>query len=89
MLVAYGCGFGALAALLLWQAADIRLGAYVIGGFTVAVAAFVGVAWLLLRLLSHAAVTSRVARQACATVSPSCGATRQATPCKPPALRSG
>ena len=60
VLAAYGCGFGALAALLLWQAADIKLGAYVIGGFTVAVAAFVAVAWLLLRLASHPAVTRRV-----------------------------
>jgi putative ABC transport system permease protein len=58
-LAAYACGFGTLAALLLWQAADVRLGAYVIGGFTAAIAAFVAIAWLLLRLASHAAVTRR------------------------------
>jgi len=60
MLAAYGCGFAALAALLLWQAADLRLGVYVIGGFSAAVAAFVAVSWVMLRLVSHGAVTRRV-----------------------------
>jgi len=60
MLAAYGCGFAALAALLLWQADDLKLGIYVIGGFAAAVAAFVAVSWAMLRLLSHAGVTRRV-----------------------------
>ncbi len=60
MLAAYGCGFAALAALLLWQAADVKLGAYVIGGFAAAVAAFVAVSWAMLRLLSHAGVSRLV-----------------------------
>jgi putative ABC transport system permease protein len=59
-LAAYACGFAALAALLLWQAADLRLGVYVIGGFSAAVAVFVAVAWTLLRLVSHPALTRRV-----------------------------
>src|SRR6185503_12693465 len=60
MLAAYGCGFVTLAALLLWQAADLKLGLYVIGGFSAAVAAFVAVSWVMLRLASHPAVTRRV-----------------------------
>ncbi len=39
-LLAYGLGFASLAALLVWQAGDIRLGAYVVGGFSAAFALF-------------------------------------------------
>ena len=52
VLLAYGSGLAALAALLLWQAGDLKLGAYVVGGFSVAAAAFVGVAWLALKGLA-------------------------------------
>jgi putative ABC transport system permease protein len=60
MLGAYGVGFACLVGLLLWQAGDLRLGAYVIGGFTAAVVAFVAVAWGLLRFVSQPAVIRRV-----------------------------
>ena len=53
-LAAYALGLAALAALLVWQAGDLRLGAYVVGGFVVAVAAFTVVAWLVLRALASA-----------------------------------
>ena len=52
-LAAYACGLGALAGLLVWQAGDVRLGAYVVGGFAAAVAAFFAVAWGALRLATR------------------------------------
>lgn len=55
---AYAFGFGALAALLVWQAGDPRLGLLVVGGFAVAVFAFALVGWVALR----AVATPRVAR---------------------------
>jgi putative ABC transport system permease protein len=55
-LAAYALGLGALGALLVWQAGDLRLGAYVVGGFGVAVAVFTAVSWLALRALSSAPV---------------------------------
>src|SRR5205814_5577538 len=36
-LLAYAIGFATLAALLIWQAGDLKLGAYVVGGFAGAV----------------------------------------------------
>ena len=60
-LAAYGSGFAALASLLLWQAGDVKLAGYVIGGFTAAVAAFMAVSWVMLRLASHGAFTRRFA----------------------------
>ncbi|HUJ88244.1 MAG TPA: FtsX-like permease family protein [Burkholderiales bacterium] len=59
-LAVYALGLGALAALLIWQAGDLRLGAYVVGGFGVAVAVFYASAWLALR----AAASAPVARMA-------------------------
>jgi len=56
-LAVYGLGLGALAALLVWQAGDLQLGAYVVGGFAVAVALFYAAAWLVLRAASSAPVT--------------------------------
>jgi putative ABC transport system permease protein len=50
----------ALAALLLWQAGDVRLGLYVIGGFGAAVLAFAAVALGALRLAASAAVARRL-----------------------------
>ncbi len=55
-LAVYALGLGALAALLLWQAGDLRLGAYVVGGFGVAVAVFYAAAWLALRAAASAPV---------------------------------
>ena len=49
-LAAYGIGLLALAALLVWQAGDLKLGLTVVGGFGAAVALFFALAWLFLRL---------------------------------------
>jgi putative ABC transport system permease protein len=51
-LAAYAAGLGSLAALLVWQAGDLKLGAYVVGGFAAAVLVFFAVAWLALRGLT-------------------------------------
>src|SRR4051812_2992700 len=48
----YAAGSVALAALLIWQAGDMTLGGYVIGGFAAAVLVFFAVAWGALRLLT-------------------------------------
>jgi len=48
----YGAGLISLAALLVWQAGDLRLGLTVVGGFAAAVAVFFVVAWFFLRLLT-------------------------------------
>jgi putative ABC transport system permease protein len=61
-LVAYAIGFAALAALLIWQAGDFKLGAYVVGGFAVAVLVFYAVAWSALALLSRLRVRNRTVR---------------------------
>ena len=45
----YGAGVLALGGLLVWQAGDIRLGGYVVAGFSVAVLAFLAIAWVALR----------------------------------------
>ena len=50
---AYLAGFAALVGLLVWQAGDLKLGAYVIGGFAGAVVVFFVVAWLALGLLTR------------------------------------
>ena len=55
-LAVYALGLSALAALLVWQAGDLRLGAYVVGGFGVAVAVFYAAAWLALRAAASAPV---------------------------------
>jgi putative ABC transport system permease protein len=60
--IAYGGGFAALVALLLWQAGDLRLGAYVVGGFALAAAAFVAAAWLALRVLARSRAVHQIAR---------------------------
>jgi putative ABC transport system permease protein len=56
----YIVGAGALAALLVWQAGDLRLGLTVVGGFAAAVAVFFLVSWLLLRILTGQRVISRI-----------------------------
>lgn len=53
-LLSYGAGLAALAGLVLWQAGDLRLGAYVLAGFGVAGLAVAAVSYGVLRLVSHA-----------------------------------
>jgi len=48
----YGLGGGVLALLVIWQAGDIRLGLYVLGGLLVTLSLLAGVAFLLLKLLA-------------------------------------
>jgi putative ABC transport system permease protein len=62
-LAAYGAGFASLAALLVWQAGDLRMGAYVVGGFAAAVLAFFAISWGALRLLTHRAVSGLFGRR--------------------------
>ena len=52
-IAAYAAGLISLAALLIWQAGDLRLGLTVVGGFAAAVAVFFLAAWFLLKLLTH------------------------------------
>jgi putative ABC transport system permease protein len=59
-LAAYAAGLGALAALLVWQSGDIVLGAYVVGGFAVAVVVFFVVSWGALRVITHSSLTRRI-----------------------------
>jgi putative ABC transport system permease protein len=59
-LAVYAGGLGTLAGLLIWQAGELRLGAYVVGGFGVAVASFAVIAWAALRLMASPAVARRL-----------------------------
>ena len=59
-LAVYALGLGSLAALLVWQAGDLRLGVTVVGGFGVAVALFYAAAWLALRAAASAPVARLV-----------------------------
>jgi len=52
-LAAYALGMAILAALLIWQAGDLTLGGYVVGGFTAAVLVFFALSWFFLRLLTN------------------------------------
>jgi putative ABC transport system permease protein len=61
-LAAYGLGLALLAGLLIWQAGDAKLGAYVVGGFAVAVLVFFLVAWGALGALSRVRVGPRAMR---------------------------
>jgi len=61
-LAAYGLGLALLAALLVWQAGDTTLGAYVVGGFAAAVLVFFLVAWIALAGLSRVRIGSRALR---------------------------
>ena len=64
VLGAYAAGLGTLAALLIWQAGDLRLGVTVVGGFSAALAVFYVVAWLALKLVSSRFFVSRVRHRA-------------------------
>ena len=58
-LAVYAAGLVTLAALLIWQAGDIGMGAYVVGGFGAAVACFALLSWILLRMLASSVVARR------------------------------
>ena len=57
-LAAYALGFAFLAGLLIWQAGDLKLGAYVVGGFAAAVLVFYAIAWAVLNALSRLRIRS-------------------------------
>ena len=57
--LSYAAGAATFAGLLIWQAGDLRLGGYVVGGFAAAVLVFFAVAWGVLRLLTRPAVVRR------------------------------
>ena len=59
---AYALGLTLLAGLLVWQAGDTKLGAYVVGGFAAAVLVFFVVAWAALNLLSRVRSGSKTLR---------------------------
>jgi putative ABC transport system permease protein len=61
--LSYLVGAAALAGLLVWQAGDLKLGAYVVGGFAAAVLAFFAVAWGVLNLLTRPGVVRRFGRR--------------------------
>jgi putative ABC transport system permease protein len=51
-LLALACGIGALAALVLWQAGEVRLGVYVLAGLTATLAGAWLLAFALMRLIA-------------------------------------
>jgi putative ABC transport system permease protein len=55
--LSYLAGGAAFGGLLIWQAGDVKLGSYVVGGFAAAVLVFFAVAWAALKLLTRPAVT--------------------------------
>jgi putative ABC transport system permease protein len=62
-LAAYVLGLASLSGLLVWQAGDVKLGLYVVGGFAMAVTVFFGVAWSVLRLLTRQSVARLFGRR--------------------------
>lgn len=56
----YATGLGTLAALLIWQAGDISMGAYVVGGFSAAIASFAAISWICLRLIASSGIARRL-----------------------------
>lgn len=60
-LAAYATGLAALAALLVWQAGEVKLGLIVFGGFGVALALFGGIAYGAVRALGGMAGTTGLA----------------------------
>jgi putative ABC transport system permease protein len=61
--VSYVAGGIAFCALLVWQAGDLRLGAYVVGGFAAAVLAFFALALGALKLLTGPVVVRGLGRR--------------------------
>jgi len=56
----YLVGLATLAGLLIWQAGDVGMGVYVVGGFGAAVALYGLVAWLALKFISAGFFSRRV-----------------------------
>jgi putative ABC transport system permease protein len=56
----YAAGLGTLAGLLIWQAGDVSMGAYVVGGFGAAVGCFALLAWILLRMVASSGIARRL-----------------------------
>jgi putative ABC transport system permease protein len=54
--LSYAAGALAFGGLLVWQAGDLALGGYVVGGFAAAVVVFFVVAWTVLKLLTRPTV---------------------------------
>lgn len=50
---AYAAGFVVVCGLLVWQAGDLRLGGYVVGGFAAALAVFFVISYAALKLLAR------------------------------------
>ncbi|HYX63813.1 MAG TPA: FtsX-like permease family protein [Burkholderiales bacterium] len=61
-LASYGAGFATVCALLVWQAGDLRLGAYVVGGFAAALAVFFVTALAALTILSRLKMARQLRR---------------------------
>jgi putative ABC transport system permease protein len=59
-LAGYAAGVFAFGALLVWQAGDVKLGAYVAGGFALALLVFFAASWASLKLLSARALVQRL-----------------------------
>jgi len=59
----YLVGALAFGGLLVWQAGDLKLGGYVVGGFAAAVLVFFAVAWAVLKVLTRPAVVRGVGRR--------------------------
>lgn len=63
-IASYGAGALALGTLLVWQAGDLKMGAYVVGGLAAAVLIFFVLAWSVIKLLTRPAFTRRFGRRA-------------------------
>jgi putative ABC transport system permease protein len=61
--LSYAAGAAAFGGLLIWQAGDLKLGSYVVGGFSGAVLVFFAVAWAVLKVLTRPAVVRRFGRR--------------------------
>jgi len=61
VLLAYGLGVLVIAALLVWQAGDLKLGLIVVGGFAGAFVLFAGLSWAALMLAGKAGRMGRAA----------------------------
>ncbi len=51
--LAYLLGFATLAGLIIWRAGDLKLGAFALGGFVVALGVAAGCGWLLIRFAAR------------------------------------
>lgn len=59
---AYAAGFAVVGGLLVWQAGDLQLGGYVVGGFAAALAVFFVAAYIVLKLVSRFKVARELRR---------------------------